>query len=113
MINRKIALPIKDSKLSPDFRNCSGFEIYLIENSIITKKNVISLPLGQPDLLPILIAKIGVTDVIVADIRIIDIKILARHKINVFTVVEAKDTRILVEEFLDGILETKGNLGDQ
>jgi len=49
---------------------------------------------------------------ITADIGLNAIKIFTRLKINVFARVKAKDTKILVQEYLDGILETSGNLCD-
>ena len=109
----KIAFPIKDNKLSSHFGNCTDFQIYSVDNSIVVKEDLISAPLHQPDSIPIWLAKKGVSDVITTGIGIKAIKILTRHKINVFAGVKAKDTKILVQDYLDGILETNGNLFDQ
>ena len=110
--DKKIALPITDTKLSSHFGNCSDFQIYSIENNTVVTAAKISLPLHQPDSIPIWLAEMGISDVITAGIGLKDIKILTRHKINVFAGVEAKDTKVLVKEFLDGVLETNGSLYD-
>jgi len=108
----KIAFPLKENILSSHFENCSNFQIYSIEHGSIVKEDLIPAPLHQPDLIPIWLAEKNVSDVIAADIGLNAIKILTRHKINVFAGVKAKDTKILVQEYLDGILETSGNLCD-
>jgi len=108
----KIAFPIIDNKLSSQFGNCTDFQIYSIVNSIVVKEELIPLPLHQPDSIPNWLVKKGVSDVITTGIGLKAIKILTRHKINVFAGVKAKDTKILVQEYLDGVLETSGILCD-
>lgn len=105
----KIAFPIKDNKLSSHFENCTDFQIYSIDNSSVVKEDLIPAPLHQPDLIPVWLAKKDVSDVIAADIGLNTIKILTRHKINVFAGVKEKEIKILVQDYLDGILETSGN----
>lgn len=107
-----MALPIKDNRLSSHFGNCTDFQIYSIDKSIVVKEDLIPAPLHQPELIPIWLAKKGVSDVIAAGIELKTIKNLTRHKINVFAGVQAKDTKILLQEYLEGILETSENLFD-
>lgn len=109
---KKIALPIKENRLSPHFGNCSYFRIFSIENDIVVKEEIIPAPPHQPDSVPIWLAEKGVSDVIAAGIGIKAIKILTRHKISVFAGVKAKEPEVLIQEYLDGTLETNGNLCD-
>ena len=88
----KIALPIKDTKLTSYFRTVPIFRfIPLIIALLLGGFNPVLL--HQPDSIPIWLAKKGVSDVITADIGLKAIKILTRHKINVFAGVKAKDTK--------------------
>lgn len=107
-----IALPVKENKLSPHFGECSHFEFYYEENGKIIKENLIPAPPQQPELIPNWLVEKGVTDVIVAGIGLKPIEILNRNKINVFVGVKVEDPKVLAQEYLDGTLETNGNLCD-
>ena len=107
-----IALPVKENKLSPHFGICSHFIFYREEKGIILKEDLIPVPAHQPELIPNWLVEKGVTDVIAAGIGLKPIEILNQHKINVFVGVKMKDPKVLVGEYLDGTLETNGNLCD-
>ena len=98
--------------MGSQFENCTSFQIYSIEHESIVKEDLIPAPLHQPGLIPSWLAEKDVSDVIAADIGLNAVKLLTRHKINVFAGVKAKDTKILVQEYLQGILESSGNLFD-
>jgi len=107
-----IALPVKENKLSPHFGDCLHFIIYYEENGTIIKEDLISAPPQQPELIPKWLVKKGVTDIIAAGIGLRSIEILNQQKVNVFVGVKVEDTKVLVQEYLDGTLETNGNLCD-
>ena len=109
---RKIAIPVLDHKLSPHFGDCSYFIFFYIKNESIFKEELISPPSQLPELIPNWLVKKGVTDVIAAGIGLKPIEILNQQKINVFVGVKEEDPKVLVQEYLDGILETNGNLCD-
>ncbi|MBC8486669.1 MAG: ATPase [Bacteroidetes bacterium] len=109
---KKIALPVKENKLSPHFGECSHFKFYYEENGKIIKEDLIPAPPQQPELIPNWFVEKGVTDVIAAGIGLKLIEILNQQKINVFVGVKVEDPRVLVQEYLDGTLETNGNLRD-
>jgi predicted Fe-Mo cluster-binding NifX family protein len=109
---KKIALPILDNKLSPHFGLCSHFKFYFLKNEKILKEEIIPAPVHQPDTIPLWLIEKQVTDVIAAGIGIKPIEILNQHKINVFVGVKLKDPIILLLEYLNGTLETNGNLCD-
>lgn len=109
---RKIALPVVGDMLNPHFDHCQYFKIYNTENQMVINEELIKAPVPKPSLLPNWLANHNVTDVIARGIGQKAIKILNQYKINVFVGVKMKDPNELVNDFLEGILETKGNLYD-
>lgn len=107
---RKIAVPVMDNKLSPHFDSCLLFQIFLVENQEIVKEYIIQ-PSSQPsESLTIYLAKEGITDLITSEIRHEEVDFFNQHKINVFVGVKMKSPRNLVKDYIDGTLETNGNL---
>jgi len=109
---KKIALPIKNHKLSSHFGDCTHFKFYNVANGIITKEDLVTAPTHQTEIFPNWLIEKGVTDVIAAGIGLKPIEILSKHKINVFVGVKVKDPNLLVQKYLDGTLETDGNFCD-
>jgi len=107
---KKIALPVIDGKLSPHFGHCKNFIIYNIEDQSILEEIMVPSPPHQPGLLPNWLVKYHVTDLIVGGIGHKAIEIFNQHKINVFVGAQVKETKELVKDYLNGILETNGNL---
>jgi len=109
---RKIALPIKENKLSPHFGLCSHFMFYYEVNGEITKEELNPVPHKEPESIPNWLIEKGVTDVIAFGIGIKPVEILNRNKINVFVGIKEKDPKIIMHNYLDGTLEPDGNLCD-
>ena len=109
---KRIALPVTENKLCPHFGLSSHFKFYFEENGKIINEELVSVPAQQPELIPNWLIKKGVTDVIAAGIGLKPIEILNQHKINVFVGVKMKALDELLREFMDGTLETNGNLCD-
>ena len=107
-----IALPVKGNKLSPHFGNCTHFKFYYEVNGTIIKEDLVPVPIHQPEIFPDWIIERGATDVITAGIGLRPIEILSKNKINVFIGVKVEVPKVLVQNFLDGTLETNGNLCD-
>ena len=107
-----IALPVKENKLSPHFGICSHFIFYWEGKGKILKEDLIPAPAQQPELIPNWLIEKGVTDVIASGIGLKPIEILSKHKINVFVGVKVEEPILLVQKYLDGTLETDGNLCD-
>jgi predicted Fe-Mo cluster-binding NifX family protein len=107
-----IALPVKGNQLSPHFGLCSHFIFYFEQNGKIIKEELVPAPIHQPGQISKWLIEKGVTDVIAASIDLKPIEILNKHKINVFVGVKLKGLKILLNEYLDGTLETNGNLYD-
>jgi predicted Fe-Mo cluster-binding NifX family protein len=107
---KKIALPVTNGKLSEHFGHCHHFAFYNIDDQIIVKKDMIKAPAHQPGLLPKWLVKNNVTDLIVGGIGHKAIEIFNQHKINVFVGVDIKEPGVLIKEYMEGTLETNGNL---
>jgi len=109
---QKIAIPVLDHKLSAHFGLCSHFKFYWEKNGKIIKEDLIPAPDQQIEVIPNWLADESVTDLIASGIGLKAIEILNQHKINVFVGVKVADPKILIQEYLDGTLETNGNLCD-
>ena len=109
---QKIAIPVLDHKISPHFTTSPLFKIYLVEDETIVKESLMHLPSYLSEALPIWLAKKGVTDIITRQIGQRDINVFNQHKINVFVGVEPENPNDLVQEYINGTLETHDILFD-
>jgi len=97
-------------KLSPHFGHCQNFIIYNIQDQTIVNEDILSSPPHQPGILPNWLVDYNITDLIGSGIGHKAIEILNQNKINVFVGVPIKKPKLLIQEYLDGVLETNGNL---
>lgn len=102
---KKIALPLSNNQVSQNFELCSAFFIITVDDENNIKKELVNAHL-QPGILPYWLAEKGVTDIITKGIQVQTASQFNTFKINVFAGVEPSDPEQLVEEFLDGSLET-------
>lgn len=109
---KKIALPVAGNMICEHFGQAQYFKFYKLENQLILKDEIIKAPVHKPGLLPNWLANNNVTDVIVGGIGHNAIEIFHQNKINVFVGVAIKDPTELVNDYLNGVLETDGNLCD-
>ena len=109
---QKIAIPVLDHKLSPHFKTSPLFKIFLVEDQTIVNETVIHLPSQLSESLAVWLAKKGVTDVITSEIGHKEINLFNQHKINVFVGVKPKTPTDLVQEYINGTLETHDILFD-
>ena len=105
---KKVALPIINNQLSQHFEQCSGFIIFTFKDKSL-KKDLVS-PHIQQGIFPHWLAEQGVTDIITKEIENNSASKLNKFKINVFAGVELFGPQQLVEQFLNGTLETNGAL---
>ena len=107
---QKIAIPVSGNKLSPHFASSLLFQIFHIENWVIVKEYIIRPSSQLSESLTVCIANEGITDVITSGITHEEIDFFNQHKINVFVGVKMKSPRNLVQDYIDGTLETHDNL---
>lgn len=108
---KKVALPISNNLLSPDFEQSSAFIIFTIDKGKSIKKDLVMTHL-QLGLFPYWLAKMGVTDLITKGIDFHMVNKFSQFKINVFVGVASENPEVLLEEYLSGGLETNGSFVD-
>jgi predicted Fe-Mo cluster-binding NifX family protein len=106
---KKIALPIKNNLLGQNFEQCSEFYIITVEDENHIKKDLLNTHL-QPGMHPHWLAEKGVTDIIANRIEVSTVNKFNMFKISVFAGVESSNPEKLVNKFLNGSLETNGDL---
>lgn len=109
---KKIAIPISQDKLARHFGHCGEFHLFEVDNSQIVNQEALTPPPHQPGLIPKWISQQSVTDIIAGGMGQRAIDIFNQLGINVFVGAPSKDSREIIEEFLDGSLETQANLCD-
>lgn len=106
---KKLAIPVIGKTLSPHFGQCEHFKFFEVKNHKVIHEEIIKAPEHKPGLLPNWLIGKKVTDVITGGIGHKAIEIFNQNKINVFVGVEVKDSNELVNDYLEGTLETNGN----
>ena len=107
---RKILLPVVSDSLNVHFINSRYFKVYHIKSQIVVKEELIDTLNKKIEPFPSWVVKKGITDVIAINIETNTIKKLNQHKINVFVGVRLETPKVLVQEYIDGTLETSDNL---
>ena len=109
---KKIAIPSTNNLLGVHFGDCEQFYIYETEGVVVKKTEIITPPPHQPDLYPDWLYKKKVTDVIAGGMGQKAIDNFYRKGINVHTGAPRKSPDEIVQDFLNGTLETTINLCD-
>ena len=107
---KRVAIPIKDNTLSDYFGTCNFYEIFEIEGESILKKAHV-IPSGITAMeLPKWLQKQGVTDVIAYKVDRNIISLFASKKVNLFVGVPVNKTQKLIDDYLNGKLESDKNI---
>ena len=109
---KKIAIPSTNNLPGVHFGDCEQFYIYETEGVGVKKTEVITPPPHQPDLYPDWLYKKKVTDVITGGMGQKAIDNFYRKSINVHTGAPRKSPDEIVQDFLNGTLDTTINLCD-
>ena len=109
---KKIALPMSQGKVARHFGHCQEFHLFEVNNSQIENEEAKAPPPHQPGIIPKWIHQQGATDVIAGGMGQRAIDIFNQLGINVYVGAPSKDSRSIIEEFLNGTLETQANLCD-
>lgn len=110
---RKILLPVLGDTLNVNFSDSRYFKIYHIKNQTVIKEELIDAFFDRIESFSNWLYKKGITDVIARNIEADTIKKLNQNKINVFVGVELENPKDLVQEYIDGTLETCDKLFDK
>lgn len=107
-----IAIPTSSNCLCQHFGHCEKFAIFNIENKKITQETYTTPPPHEPGVLPKWLASKGVTHIIAGGMGQRAISLFNTQNIQVYTGVEEKPARMLIEEFLNDTLSTGVNICD-
>ncbi len=107
---KRVAIPISKNELSEFFGECNHYEIFEIDKKIIDRK-LVEIPSGFNILeLPEWLKNQGVTDVIAYKISKQIISLFASNKVNLFVGVPKKSPQNLIDDYLQGTLESDKNI---
>ncbi|MEZ5106253.1 MAG: hypothetical protein R2757_17260 [Draconibacterium sp.] len=103
---KRVAIPIVNQQLSEYFGECNHYEIFEIDKKILSRQ-IVHTPAGiVATELPGWLEKQGVTDVIAYKVNKQIISLFASKKVNLFVGIANKNTELLIEDYLNGKLES-------
>ncbi len=108
----RIVIPEENGKLSAHFGQSHHFILFKIRDGQTEHKQELVPPEHGPGVYPRWLAGLGVTDVITGGIGQKAIDVFLEKGINVFDGAPVKEVDELVQDFLDGHLESLGNYCD-
>jgi predicted Fe-Mo cluster-binding NifX family protein len=105
-MKKRVAIPVANEQLSEFFGECSHYEIFDTDRKI-TGNFEIQIPAetGQAEL-PDWLEKMGITDVVTFRVSPAIIHLFASKKVNLFIGVPIDSPRNLIENYLQGKLES-------
>jgi predicted Fe-Mo cluster-binding NifX family protein len=111
----KIAIPVEQGVLSPHFGHCAEFAF--IEADPIGKKiirmEIVSAPPHQPGLLPQWLGETGCNIIIAGGMGNRAISLFSQRGIEVICGAPSMNPQDIAQAFLNGGLQTSGNLCDE
>jgi predicted Fe-Mo cluster-binding NifX family protein len=111
-MNKKIAIPIENGKLSGHFGHAPQFALIELNDNKLVNTKYITPPPHEPGVLPKWLANIGATDVLAGGMGQKAIDLLLDHHINVFVGVAQKSIDQLIQDLINNQLESGGNYCD-
>ncbi len=109
-VMRRVAIPISQNELSEFFGECNHYEIFEIDKKIVNRK-LVEIPFDMTILkLPEWLKNQGVTDVIAYKVNKQIISLFASKKVNVFVGVHKISPQNLIDDYLQGTLESDKNI---
>ena len=107
---RRVAIPISKNELSEFFGECNHYEIFEIDKKVINRK-LVEIPLNMDiSELPKWLKTQGVSDVIAYKVNKKIITLFASNKVNLFVGIAKKSPRNLIDDYLQGKLESDKNI---
>ena len=108
----RFAVPTNDRKLCAHFGHCAEFAIIDVENNSIISESYITPPPHEPGLLPGWLSGKGVNQIIAGGMGQKAQQLFAENKVEIITGAMGEYPREVVENYLQGSLETGANSCD-
>lgn len=103
---KRVAIPIKNNELSEYFGGCNYYEVFEIEGNKIHQQRFELPEISSIVELPNWLKSQGVTDVIAYKVDKNIISTFAANKVNLFIGIKQNTTQNLIEDYLNGNLES-------
>lgn len=107
-----IAIPTAQDCLCQHFGHCETFAVFETDDGKVVNETFLTPPPHAPGILPAWLASHGITHVIASGIGYRAISLFNNHNIQVFVGAAQKPVKKLVDEYLNGDLETGINACD-
>ena len=110
----RYAVPVSGGRLAEHFGHCEQFALFDVDETSkeITKSALVPSPGHQPGFLPQWLSEQGVSVIIAGGMGHRAQGLFAQNNIKVVTGASSKSPDLIVEEFLNGSLQTGDNLCD-
>lgn len=105
-MKKRVAIPVKNDLLCENFSECSHYEVFEISGKNVLHKETEVFQVTDLQKLPGWFKEKGITDVIVFKINSEIINLFTALKINLFVGVSVKPAIKLIEDYLEGRLES-------
>ncbi len=110
----KIAIPVSGGVLSPHFGHCEQFALFTVEadGKTISDRQALAGPPHEPGMLPRWLHEKGATVIVAGGMGSRAQSLFAQAGVKVVVGAPANPPEVIVQAFLDGILQTGGNACD-
>jgi len=111
-MKKLFAVPTYNGQLTAHFGHCERFAILETENDIVIEEKYVDPPVHQPGIYPKFLADIGVKIIIAGGMGQKALDLFAQNNIEVRMGVNSEHPRKLVEQYIEGELQTGNNMCD-
>ena len=111
-MNKKIAIPTTNGTLSAHFGHCEKFAIYEVANDKIVKEEFVSPPPHEPGSHPAFLRELGCSAIIAGGMGSRAQDLFKQNNIDVIIGLESDELIGLVQQYIEGNLESGDNLCD-
>ncbi len=111
-MKKLFAIPTEGGKLCAHFGHCEKFAIVETDENKVVKVDFLTPPVHQPGVYPKFLADNGISVIISGGMGIKAQDLFTQNNIEVCIGVNAETPELLVQQFLDGKLNTGENLCD-
>ena len=108
----RVAIPVVQGKLCMHFGHCEHFALIDVEDKEIKAKNMVTPPPHAPGVIPEFLHQQGANCIIAGGMGSRAQSLFAQHGIEVIVGAPAEDPEMVVKAYVDGSLQTGGNVCD-
>lgn len=107
---KRVAIPIKNNELSEYFGRCNYYEVFEIDGKVVKHQKYELPEVTRIVDLPVWLKSKGITDVIAYKVNKDIISLFAENKVNLFIGIKQNTTQTIINDYLNGNLESDKNI---